>query len=138
MKTYSPKSSEIVRKWHLFDAGGQVLGRLASQVAVILMNKHRPTFIRHMDAGDHVVIINAKKIVVTGNKAATKVYRRHSGYPGGMKVLSYQQVQDTHPERILISAISGMLPDNKLKDRMLKHLHVYSDESHPYQKQFKS
>ena len=137
MKTFSAKPANTTRKWHFFDANGQVLGRLATQVATILMGKHKVEYTTHIDDGDNVVIVNAAKVNVTGKKSSQKKYRHHSGYPGGMKVLSYDQVMSAHPERIIQSAITGMLPKNKLQDRMLKHLHVYPDTNHPYEKQFK-
>jgi large subunit ribosomal protein L13 len=138
MKTYSPSIKDITRQWHFFDAENQVLGRLATQVAKILMGKHKTEFVRHLDIGDHVVIVNAEKIAVTGNKAGQKIYHHHSGFPGGMKVTTFAQMLAAHPERILINAVSGMLPDNKLKDPMLKHLHVYPGPVNPYAKQFKA
>jgi large subunit ribosomal protein L13 len=138
MKTYSPSVKEITRNWHFFDANHQVLGRLATQVAKVLIGKQKTNFVRHLDIGDHVVIINAEKIVVTGNKSSQKVYHHHSGYPGGMKVTSFVQMLAAHPERIIISAVAGMLPANKLKAPMLKHLHVYSGPVNPYANQFKS
>ncbi|HJZ05214.1 50S ribosomal protein L13 [Candidatus Amesbacteria bacterium RIFCSPHIGHO2_01_FULL_48_32] len=137
MPTLSPKLSQINRDWHLVDANGQVLGRMATRIARLLMGKNRVDFSRHLDMGDHVVIINAAKVKVTGRKSAQKLYHRHSGYPGGMVVLTYAQVQASHPDRIITHAISGMLPKNKLHDRMLKHLHVYPGPDHPYAKQFK-
>lgn len=137
MKTFTPKNAEIARDWHLIDAKGQVLGRLATQVAILLMGKHKPNFARHVDAGDHVVIINAKEVVVTGRKYTQKEYHRHSGYPGGMKVTTYEQMMEKRPETVIEKAVAGMLPDNKLHDRMLKHLHVYAGSEHPYDKQFK-
>ena len=138
MKTLSPKPANVSRNWHLFDAKGQVLGRLATQIATLLMGKHRLDFSKILDMGDHIVIINAKDVTVTGQKSAQKLYRRHSGYPGGMKVSTYKQVKAAHPERIILHAVSGMLPKNKLHDRMLKHLHVYSGSTHPYGRHFKT
>ena len=136
MKTFSPKSADTSRTWHLFDAKDQVLGRLATRVAVVLMGKHKTTFARHLDQGDHVVIINASKVAITGRKADQKIYHRHSGYPGGMTVTTYAQAMAKNPSAIITHAVSGMLPDNKLKNPMLRHLHIYSDETHPYAKQF--
>ncbi len=134
MKTYSPKMSEVKRSWHILDASGQVLGRLATQAAVFLMGKHKPGFTRHLDTGDHVVILNGEKIVVTGKKEQTKVYTRHSGYPGGLSQTTLAQMRTTKPEQILTKAVSGMLPDNKLQDRMLKRLHVVIGSENPYAK----
>lgn len=135
-KTFSPKPAQVTRKWHFFNAEGQVLGRLATQVATLLMGKHKPDFARHIDMGDHIVVVNAAKISVTGRKEDQKMYHRHSGYPGGMKVTSLSLMRRTHPENILLHAVSGMLPKNKLHDRLLQHLHIYPGVEHPYQKQF--
>lgn len=137
MKTYSPKSSEITRAWHIFDAKGAILGRLSTQIATLLIGKHKPTYAPHFDAGDNVVVINAAEIGVTGNKETQKLYRHHSGYPGGMKVKSLSLVRETKPTHILLHAISGMLPKNKLQAKRLKHLHIYPGSTHPYGKQFK-
>jgi large subunit ribosomal protein L13 len=137
-KTHSPSVKDIARKWHLLDAKGQVLGRFATQIAKLLMGKDKPDFVRHLDMADHVVVTNAKEVVVTGNKFSQKLYHRHSGHPGGMTVTPYFREQQNHPDRIIIKAVSGMLPRNKLHDRLLSHLHVYPDANHPYTKQFKS
>jgi len=137
MKTYSPKSSEITRTWHLIDAKDQVLGRLATQVANLLMGKSKTIFSRHLDVGDHVVVTNAAAVKVTGRKEEQKLYHRHSGYPGGMVVLTLSQVRAAHPDRIVIHAVSGMLPKNKLQDKLLTHLHVYPGPDHPYASNFK-
>lgn len=137
MKTFSPTADSITRDWHLFDAKGQVLGRLATQIAEILMGKQKVTFSRHMDMGDHVVVINASEVVVTGKKESQKVYHQHSGYPGGMKVTPLRNMRQTHSDRIIIHAVSGMIPQNKLHDKMLKHLHVFPGSSHTYNSQFK-
>lgn len=136
-KTHSPSVKDISRSWHLFDAEGQVLGRMATKIAELLMGKSKTDFVRHLDMADHVVVINAAKIVVTGNKSTQKLYHRHSGHPGGMTVTPYFRMQATHPDRIIISAVSGMIPRNKLHDRLLSHLHVYAGPQHPYVKQFK-
>lgn len=137
MKTHSPTASDITRKWHLIDAKDQVLGRLATRVAGLLMGKDKTDFIRHMDIADHVVIINAAQIVVTGRKAALKKYYRHSGFPGGLKVTAFSTLRATHPDQIITHAVSGMLPQNKLHDRMLSHLHVFPGSEHTYINQFK-
>lgn len=137
MKTYSPKSAEITRAWHLIDAKDQVLGRLATQVASLLMGKSKTIFSRHLDMADHVVITNAERVKVTGKKEKQKLYHRHSGYPGGMVVTTLSQVRASHPDRIIIHAVSGMLPKNKLQDRLLTHLHVYPGPDHPYASNFK-
>lgn len=137
MKTYSPKSSEITRAWHLIDAKDQVLGRLAVQVANLLMGKSKTIFSRHLDMGDHIVITNAARVKVTGRKEKQKLYRRHSGYPGGLVTSTLSQVRATHPERIITHAVSGMLPKNKLQHKLLSHLHVYPGPDHPYVNNFK-
>jgi large subunit ribosomal protein L13 len=138
MKTFSPKASEITRSWNIIDAKDQILGRLATRIAQVLMGKSKTNFVRHLDIGDHVVVINASHIIVTGKKALQKLYHHHSGYPGGMKVTTFDQMLKSKPEQIIIRAVSGMLPRNKLHDRLLKHLHVFSGAEHPYVKQFKS
>lgn len=137
MKTYSPKSSEITRSWHLFDAKGAILGRLSTQIAKLLIGKHKTNYAPHFDAGDNVVVINAAEIAVSGNKETQKLYRHHSGYPGGMKVKNLALVRETKPTEILLHSVSGMLPKNKLQAKMLKHLHIYAGSDHPYGKQFK-
>ncbi len=137
MKTYSPKASDIKREWHLIDATNKVLGKLATQVANLLMGKHKPTFSRHLDMGDYVVVINAEKVRVTGNKAEQKFYYRHSGYPGGFKSISLEEMLKTHPTRVIEHAVRGMLPQNRLRARMMKHLRVYVGDAHPHQSQTK-
>lgn len=124
MKTYQPKLKEIKRQTHEFDAKGQILGRLASEVAKLLMGKHKVSYSTHLDSGDFVVIVNADKIEVTGKKKVQKMYRRHSGYPSGFKEERYEEMMVKHPERILENAISGMLPDNRLKAQRLKRLTI--------------
>jgi large subunit ribosomal protein L13 len=126
MKTYSAKLSEITRENHTIDASDQVLGRLATRVAGLLMGKNKVTFSRSMDIGDFVVVINAEKIKVTGKKPEQKMYYRHSGYPGGFRSDNYDSLMETHPERILEFAVKGMLPTNRLRARMLKRLTVYT------------
>ncbi|TDI87512.1 MAG: 50S ribosomal protein L13 [Caldithrix sp.] len=135
MKTYIANPEEVEQKWLLVDANGQVLGRLASQVATILRGKHKPIFSPHMDVGDHVVIINADKIRVTGKKASTKRYYRHTGYPGGLRSDSFEQLMQKAPEQILKKAIWGMMPHNKLGKKMVKKLRVYAGEAHPHEAQ---
>jgi large subunit ribosomal protein L13 len=134
-KTYSVKASEIQRDWHLVDATDQVLGKLATQVAQLLMGKHKPMFSKHMDTGDNVVVINAAKVKVTGNKMKDKLYYRHTGYPGGLKSISLEKLMETHPERIIEYAVKGMVPHNKLGVQMMKKLRVYSGAEHPHQSQ---
>ncbi len=137
LKTYSTKASEIEREWHLFDATDQVLGRLATRIAGLLMGKHKPIFARHLDTGDYVVVINAEKIRVTGNKAKQKLYYRHSGYPGGLKSISLEKMMQTHPTRAIEYAVKGMIPHTRLGAQMIKKLKVYVGEAHPHQSQIK-
>ena len=132
MKTYSTKASDIKRQWHVIDASGKVLGRLATQVASLLMGKHKPIFSRNLDTGDFVVIINADKVRVTGNKAEQKLYYRHSGYPGGLKSISLGRMMQTKPTRVIEQAVKGMLPHNRLGASMMKKLRVYAGENHPH------
>jgi len=133
MKTYSTKASDIKREWYVIDASGKVLGRLATQIAGLLMGKHKPIFSRHLDMGDYVVITNAEKVSVTGNKAKQKYYYRHSGYPGGLKSISLERLMQTHPTRVIEHAVKGMLPHNRLGAKMMKRLRVYVGDAHPYQ-----
>lgn len=135
MKTFVAKADDINRKWYLVDADGQVLGRLASRIATILRGKNKPIFSPHQDVGDHVIIVNAEKVRVTGRKAATKRYYRHTGYPGGLRSDSFQDLLKSHPERILEKAVWGMLPHNKLGRKVYKKLKVYSGENHPHKAQ---
>ena len=132
MKTYSAKASDIEREWHVIDASGKVLGRLATQVAGLLIGKHKPIFSRNLDMGDFVVIINADKILVTGNKAKQKLYYRHSGYPGGLKSISLEKVMETNPTRVIEHAVKGMLPHTRLGASMMKRLRVYAGGNHPH------
>jgi large subunit ribosomal protein L13 len=134
-KTYMPKAKEIERQWFVVDATNEVLGRLATEVARILRGKHKPRYTPHADLGDHVVVINAEKIKVTGRKAEQKIYYRHTGYAGGIRSSSYKEVMDKHPERILRKAIWGMLPHNPLGRQMFKKLRVYAGENHPHHAQ---
>ncbi len=131
-KTYTPKPAEIERAWHLVDATDQTLGRLASDVAQILRGKHKPTYAPHVDGGDFVVIVNAEKVAVTGKKEEQKRYFNHSGYPGGIRELSFSQMREKYPERIIHSAVRGMLPKNKLGRKMLTKLRVYAGPDHPH------
>ena len=135
MKTESIKSSEIVRNWYLVDAKDKTLGRLASNIAQILRGKNKVNFTPHMDMSDFIVVINAEKVVLTGNKEDSKEYWRHTGYPGGQKTVSYKQMLDTHPDRVINNAVKGMLPHNKLGRKLLKHLKVYKGENHPHKAQ---
>jgi large subunit ribosomal protein L13 len=133
MKTYSTRAADIKREWHVVDASGQVLGRLATQVAHRLMGKHKPVFTRILDTGDYVIVVNADKVQVTGDKAKQKVYYRHSGYPGGLKSITLEKMMQTHPTRVIEHAVKGMLPHNRMGARMLKKLRVYAGDSHPHQ-----
>jgi len=132
MGTYSPTQDELTRDWLLIDAEDKVLGRLASKVSHLLMGKHKPGFAYHMDNGDFVVIINAEKIKVTGNKYNAKKYYRHSGYPGGIKETGLKLLMETKPERVIEMAVKGMLPHNKLGRKLFRKLKVYSGPSHPH------
>ena len=137
MKTYQPKEKEVKRNWHLMDAKGEVLGRFATKVAKILIGKNKAEYSAHMDNGDYVVVVNSEKIRVTGKKEFQKKYYRHSGYPGGLKEVSYSKMMETFPERIIIHAVSGMLPGNKLKKLRLARLKIFVGEKHPYEDKLK-
>ncbi|MCK9229969.1 MAG: 50S ribosomal protein L13 [Syntrophales bacterium] len=132
MKTYSAKSGDITREWYLYDADGQVLGRLASDIARRLKGKNSPLYTPHVDTGDFVVVINAEKITLTGRKRAEKVYYRHSGYPGGLKSATARDVLEKKPENLLRMAVRGMLPKNTLGRKMLKKLKIYAGSEHPH------
>ena len=135
MSTYTPKASEIQRVWHLVDADGLVLGRMASEVAAILRGKHKPTFTPHIDTGDHVVIINADKVVLTGAKATDKNVYDHSGYPGGLRIRSYGKLLADKPADAVRRTIRGMLPKNRLGRQQLTKLKVYRGPDHPHEAQ---
>ena len=132
METTSIRVNEITRNWYIVDADGQILGRLASEVAQIIRGKKKPFFTPHMDMGDFVVVINAEKVKVTGNKEKDKTYFRHSGYPGGVTQINLRKVRQNFPERIITNAVKGMLPHNRLGRKLLTHLKVYSGELHPH------
>ena len=132
MKTYSTKASDIKREWHIIDASDKVLGRLATQVASLLMGKHKSIYSPNLDTGDFVVVINAAKVKVTGNKMKQKLYYRHSGYPGGLKSISLEKMMQTHPTRVIEHAVKGMLPHNRLGAKMFKKLKVYAGDTHPH------
>jgi len=134
-KTYSTKASDIKREWHVVDASDKVLGRLATRIASLLIGKHKPIFSRHLDTGDYVVVINAEKVRVTGNKEKKKMYYRHSGYPGGLKSISLERMQETHPTRIIEYAVKGMLPQNRLRAKRMKRLRIHIGDAHPYRGQ---
>ncbi len=135
MRTYSPKASEITRKWYVVDAEDLVLGRLSTEVARILRGKHKPTFAPHMDMGDHVIVINAEKAVLTSNKADQKMVYRHSGYPGGLKSRTFAEARALKPEEGVRRAVRGMLPKNRLGRQMLTKLKVYAGPNHPHSAQ---
>jgi len=132
MKTYSAKASDIKRKWHLIDASDKILDKLATEAATLLLGKHKPMYSPNLDTGDFVVVINATKIRVTGNKMKQKLYYRHSGYAGGLKSVSLEKMMQTHPTRVIEYAVKGMLPHNRLGAKMLKKLKVYAGETHPH------
>lgn len=132
MKTYSTKIKDVERKWHVIDASERTLGKLATEAASLLMGKHKPTFSPNIDTGDHVIIINAEKIQVTGNKLKQKHYYRHSGYPGGFKSISLETAMQDNPTRVVEHAIKGMLPRTRLGAQMLKKLRVYPGDEHPH------
>ena len=135
IKTYSLKASEIERKWHLIDATDQILGRMSTEIAALLMGKHKAMFTRNLDAGDCVVVINAEKIRFTGNKGTQKLYYRHSGYPGGLRSDSLNKLMETDSRKVITHAVKGMLPHNRLGDARLKKLHVYVGPVHPHEAQ---
>nr|WP_303646153.1 50S ribosomal protein L13 [Candidatus Solincola tengchongensis] len=135
MKTYSTKKADIERRWYLVDAQGMVLGRLASEVAKILKGKNKPIYVPHMDVGDHVVVVNAEKVVLTGDKLDKKKYYRHSGYPGGLREFTYRTLLREKPEMVVEKAVRGMLPKNRLGRAMIRKLHVYAGPDHPHQAQ---
>ena len=135
MKTYAVKASDIERQWWLVDASGQTLGRLATRIATLLEGKHKPTYSPHIDTGDHVVVVNAAQIRVTGNKLIQKSYFRHSNYPGGLKEESLAALLARKPELAIERAVKGMLPQNRLGRAMFKKLKVYSGTAHPHQAQ---
>lgn len=137
-KTYSPKASEVTHAWRLVDAEGQTLGRLATQIATWLRGKHLPTFSEHMDLGDFVVVVNAARIKITGNKAAQRKYYRHSTYPGGLKAVALGDVLEKHPDRVIKHTVRGMLPHNALGRKILRKLKVYAGPQHPHLAQFRA
>ena len=138
MKTYSTKTADIKRQWHVIDASGKTLGRLATQIASLLMGKHKPIFSPNLDTGDFVIVINADKVRVTGNKAKQKIYYRHSGYPGGLKSITLEKMMQTNPTRVIEHAVKGMLPHTRLGASMKKKLRVYAGDTHPHPVQTKT
>jgi large subunit ribosomal protein L13 len=137
-KTFTPKASEITHAWRLIDAEGQTLGRMASQIAGFLRGKHRPIFAEHMDVGDYVVVVNAGRVRITGNKARDRLYYRHSTYPGGFKSVPMGEVLAKHPERVIKHTVKGMLPHNALGRKMLRKLKIYAGATHPHAAQFRA
>jgi large subunit ribosomal protein L13 len=135
VRTYSPKGNDITRQWHVIDASDVVLGRLASQVAVLLRGKHKPIFAPHVDTGDFVIVINADKVALSGDKLEKKRAYRHSGYPGGLRSVSYGELMEKHPERAVEKAVRGMLPKNSLGRKTLRKLKVYAGPDHPHSAQ---
>ncbi|MCL6431541.1 MAG: 50S ribosomal protein L13 [Anaerolineae bacterium] len=135
MKTYAVKAGEIQRDWYVVDAEGQTLGRLATQIARILRGKHKPIFSPHLDVGDYVIVVNAEKVRVTGQKMSQKMYYRYSGYPGGLKTTPLAEVLARHPTRAIEHAVKGMLPRNRLGRAMFRKLKVYKGPEHPHQAQ---
>ena len=135
MKTFSAKPEDIERKWFVVDAQGQTLGRLATRIATVLRGKHKPIFTPHMDCGDYVIVVNADKIHVTGQKLEQKTYYRHSGYPGGLRQVSLRRQLQVHPDRVIEAAVRGMLPHNRLGRKMFKKLKVYAGPTHPHEAQ---
>lgn len=134
MKT--TKFSDVKREWHLLDAGENILGRMAQTIALLLTGKNKPYFVRNLDCGDYVVVLNASKIKVTGKKEEQKTYQNFSGFPGGLKIKSLKQLRESNPEKIIEEAVRGMLPNNKLRDRMMTRLYIFSGAEHPYKSKF--
>lgn len=133
MTTHSPKLNEIKRDWHVVDADGEVLGRVSSRIAQLLIGKHKTNFVPHLDCGDYVVVVNAKNLRITGNKELDKIYHTHSGYPGGLKSISFKDKFAKDPVKVLELSVKGMLPKNKLRDPRLRRLKVFLDTNHIYQ-----
>jgi len=135
MKTFSAKKESVTRSWYLVDATDKTLGRLSTEIANRLRGKHKPTFTPHVDTGDYIVVVNAEKIKVTGNKASDKLYYHHTGYPGGIKSISFEKLIEKVPERVIEKAVKGMMPKNKLSRAMLSKLKVYAGNEHPHSAQ---
>ena len=135
LKHYSPSASDLENRWQVYDAEGKVLGRLASEIAIALMGKHRASYVPHMASGDFVIVVNAAKVEVTGRKTDQKIYRRHSQYPGNLKQIPYSRMMERTPERVIELAVKGMLPKNKLGRKMFSRLKVYSGPEHPHMAQ---
>jgi large subunit ribosomal protein L13 len=135
VRTFSPKASDIQHQWHVIDASDVVLGRLASHAATLLRGKHKPIFAPHVDTGDFVIVVNAEKVALSGRKLEQKQAYRHSGYPGGLRAMTYGELMSRHPERVIEKAVRGMLPKNSLGRSMLRKLKVYAGPDHPHQAQ---
>jgi large subunit ribosomal protein L13 len=135
MKTYMQKSADVSREWHQMDAKGQILGRMATEIAGKLIGKHKPTYTPHIDAGDYVVVINAQEIEVTGNKKEDKMYYAHSGFPGALKERNLAALMEQYPDRVIKNAVKNMLPKNKLRNERMKRLKVYAGSEHQHQSQ---
>jgi len=135
-KTFVTKPEDIKREWHLVDVQGKILGREATKIALLLMGKNKPYFTRNMDVGDYVVVVNAKKVRLSGRKEKQKVYRSYSGYPGGLHEVSFEKMREEQPEKVIRHAVWGMLPKNKLRARLIRRLYVFADENHPYKDKF--
>lgn len=136
-KTHSPKKENIKPDWHLIDANGQILGKVATQISTLLIGKNKPNFASHINVGDKVVVINAEKVEVTGNKLKTKTYYRHTGYPGSVKAETLEQLLNRRPTEVVKRAVAGMLPQNKLKKERLSNLYIYKGNEHPHSAQLK-
>ncbi|SVC05569.1 uncharacterized protein METZ01_LOCUS258423 [marine metagenome] len=135
MKTVSAKKESVTREWYVVDATGKTLGRLSTEIANRLRGKHKPEFTPHVDTGDYIVVVNAEKVKVTGNKTTDKVYHHHTGYPGGIKSITFEQLIDKAPERIIEKAVKGMMPKNKLSRSMMTKLKIYAGSEHPHSAQ---
>lgn len=135
--TQSTKQSEIQRNWHIIDVNKKILGRISTDIAKLLMGKSKPYFVRNLDCGDYVIVINSKNVAVTGRKKEQKIYYTYSGYPGGLTKEALKDLQNRKPEEVIIHAVKGMLPQNRLRDSMLKRLFIFPGEEHPYQDKFK-
>ena len=135
MKTVSAKKESVTREWYVVDATGKTLGRLSTEIANRLRGKHKPEFTPHVDTGDYIVVVNAEKVKVTGNKTTDKVYHHHTGYPGGIKSITFEQLIDKAPERIIEKAVKGMMPKNKLSQSMMTKLKIYAGSEHPHSAQ---
>ena len=137
MKTYQPKKKDVKRNWHLVDADGEILGRMATAIVKLLMGKHKVNYANHMDMGDYVVVINASKVKLSGRKEKQKVYQKHSGYPGGFKEIKYSKMSLERPTRVVELAVKRMLPDNRLRRDRMTRLRIFKDEKHPFNKKLK-